>query len=212
MENAEKISDDMYLVEQPVRPGWFCSVTVILGRSEVALVDTGYEDTPEQHVFPFLAKMGREPGELTRVVNTHRDGDHVLGNRAVKARTPARIAIHALEFDAVEAVDETLEDGDQVPLGDRVFRVILTPGHRPGSICLYDETARLLLTGDSVCGDREDLMRMERETYIASLRRLSELEIETMVMAHPFQPAGKAVLDADAARRMLERSIALAGG
>ena len=94
MKDVERISEDMYLVEQPVREGWFCSVTVILGSDAVGLVDTGYENTPEDHVFPFLAEMGREPGEITRVVNTHRDGDHVLGNAVVKARSPARIAIH----------------------------------------------------------------------------------------------------------------------
>jgi glyoxylase-like metal-dependent hydrolase (beta-lactamase superfamily II) len=210
MVNIEKVREDIYLIEQPTRENWFCSVTVIVGESSVSLVDTGYENTPEDYILPFLREIGRKPEQVKTVVNTHRDGDHVLGNRIIKEKTPARIAIHELEFDAVEDVDDKLQDGDVVELGDRAFTVIHTPGHRPGNICLYDKENRILLTGDTVCGDREDLIRMDRQTYIASLRKLSKLPIDTMVMAHPFQPAGKAVLSPEEAKRMIEDSIGIA--
>ena len=39
-----------------------------------------------------------------------------------------------------EKVFDTLDGGDEVPFGESVLRVIHTPGHTPGSICLLVET------------------------------------------------------------------------
>ena len=43
-----------------------------------------------------------------------------------------------------------LDDGDEIDLGDRVLRVLHTPGHTIDSICLLDEKKRLLFSGDTV--------------------------------------------------------------
>lgn len=48
------------------------------------------------------------------------------------------------------AADVVLEDGDLLPIPGRAVRVIHTPGHTIGSICLHDEGAGLLMTGDHV--------------------------------------------------------------
>ena len=48
------------------------------------------------------------------------------------------------------AADVVLEHGDLLPIGGRRVRVIHTPGHTAGSICLHDEDADLLMTGDHV--------------------------------------------------------------
>ncbi|WP_395640862.1 MBL fold metallo-hydrolase [Pseudolysinimonas sp.] len=48
------------------------------------------------------------------------------------------------------AADVVLEDGDLLPLPGRAVRVVHTPGHTVGSICLHDESAALLMTGDHV--------------------------------------------------------------
>lgn len=49
----------------------------------------------------------------------------------------------------VDAVTH-LHDGDEILIGKRRLRVLHTPGHSSGSICLYDEANRLLLTGDTL--------------------------------------------------------------
>jgi glyoxylase-like metal-dependent hydrolase (beta-lactamase superfamily II) len=51
---------------------------------------------------------------------------------------------------AMAEPDLLLEDGDPVPLAGRQLRVIWTPGHTPGHLCLRELDARLLLTGDHV--------------------------------------------------------------
>lgn len=207
----EEVAGDLFVVRQPLKEGWFCVVTVVFGGDRIGLVDTGLGKTPAGYLFPFIRGMGRGLEEVGLVVNTHRDMDHVGGNRAVKEGTGARIAIHGLEADAVETADVRLGDGDVVGLGDREFSVVHTPGHRPGSICLYDEGGRLLVSGDSVCGEVRHLIRRKR-AYIASLERLLELDVDVMVMSHPFRPMGRCVLRGAEPREMIETSIEIAIG
>jgi glyoxylase-like metal-dependent hydrolase (beta-lactamase superfamily II) len=210
MENLERVADDLYIVKQPVREGWTVCSTIILGCERIGLVDTGFEETPVDLIFPAILKLGRRPEEIDIVVNTHRDGDHVLGNKVVKEKIGVKIAIHELEAEAVETANIKLRDGDIAELGDRRFTVLHTPGHRPGSICLYDQENRTLITGDSVCGDRTDLIRMDKKIYIGSLKRLLDLDPQVMVMSHPFQPLGKSILTGKEPGEMIKASIRIA--
>jgi glyoxylase-like metal-dependent hydrolase (beta-lactamase superfamily II) len=210
MIDYEKAANDLYFIKQHLREGWFFGVTVLLGARRIGLVDTGFENTPVDRIFPLIQELGRRPEEIDCVVNTHRDGDHVLGNKVTKERTKATIAIHELEAEAVETADMKLQDGDLVELGDRTFRVVHTPGHRPGSICLYDAKNCTLITGDSVCGDRTDLIRMDKEIYISSLKKLLDLDTKLLIMSHPFRPLGKSILGGNEPKEMMDASIAIA--
>ena len=205
---GEKVADDIFVVRQEMRSGWTCNVVLVFGEDKIGVVDTGYENTGEDFVFPLIEEQGRRLDEVSIIVNTHRDGDHIGGNAVFKERTGAPVAIHELEMEAVPTADARL--GEYVTLGDRVFKVIHTPGHRPGAVCLYDEASKILLTADSVCGTRENLIRMDKNIYIDSLKRLLELDVETMIMSHPFGPPGKDVLRGDEVRQMIEASIEIA--
>lgn len=72
-----------------------------------------------------------------------------------------------------------LDEGQRFDLGGRVLRVIGTPGHTRGSICLLDESRRLLFTGDTVC-DRGVLLHLPESAPVAdfhhSLERLLALK------------------------------------
>ena len=205
---SEQVTEDIFLVRQGMRSGWTVNVVLVFGVDSIGVVDTGYENTPEEYVFPLIAGKGRSLSEVSLIVNTHRDGDHVKGNPIFKERTQAPIAIHELEREAVPTADTTL--GEDVRLGDRVFKVIHTPGHRPGAICLYDETDKILLTGDSVCGTRENLIRMDKQIYIESMKKLLDLDVDIMIMSHPFNPPGKDSLRGEETRDMLSTSIEVA--
>ncbi|UCH01947.1 MAG: MBL fold metallo-hydrolase [Candidatus Bathyarchaeota archaeon] len=210
MEDVKIVADDLYFIQQPIRTGWFCGITVVLGADKIGLVDTGFENTPVDYIFPLIKKLGRKPESIDYVVNTHRDGDHVLGNKAIKEKTKAQIAIHKLEAEAVVTADVKLIDGNVVELGDRKFKVIHSPGHRPGSICLYDQANRTLITGDSVCGERTDLIRMDKAIYIRSLKKLLDLDIGILVMSHPFKPLGKSIVVGNDIKEMIVASIGIA--
>jgi glyoxylase-like metal-dependent hydrolase (beta-lactamase superfamily II) len=210
VKNVERVADDIYFVKYVHREGSFVGITVVLGRQTIGLVDTGFEATIEEALFPFLQDVGRRPDEIDLVVNTHRDGDHVQGNPVLKEKTKARIAIHELDAGAVEGIDRKLHNGDLVGLGDRQFEVIHAPGHTPGNICLYERGDQILIVGDTLCGDRVDLIRMDTNIYIDSIKRLLNLDVKCLIQSHPRYPVDKAILDSDEAREMMLTSIALA--
>ncbi|MFA9437912.1 MAG: MBL fold metallo-hydrolase, partial [Candidatus Bathyarchaeota archaeon] len=96
MENVVEVFDDLFVVKQDMRPGWYCSVFVVFGEKSIGIVDTGYENTPTDYVFPLLKAKGRSPDEVDLIVNTHRDGDHIRGNDVFKENTGALIVAHSL--------------------------------------------------------------------------------------------------------------------
>ena len=77
----------------------------------------------------------------------------------------------------------TVRDGDEISVGGLTFRVLSTPGHTPGSICLYCESEGVLFTGDTlfVCGyGRTDFKYGSTSELIESLRRLGSLDGDTV--------------------------------
>lgn len=95
---------------------------------------------------------------VTMIINTHNHFDHVLGNEQIASRTGARIAQH--QDSNWEGKYVSITDGEQIPLGDTVIKVLHTPGHSKESISLLvnDE---FIFTGDTLfvggCG-RVDLL------------------------------------------------------
>ena len=174
------------------------------------MVDAGFEATPIDCLFPFLKELGRSPDEIELLVNTHRDRDHVEGSKIIKEKTRANVAIHELDADAVVVADIRLRDGQIVELGDRRFRVIHVPGHTPGNICLYQEENQLLITGDTLCGEAVNLIRMDKDIYINSIKRLLQLDVETLIQSHPHEPFRKAVLVGEETKEGMRASIAYA--
>lgn len=95
---------------------------------------------------------------VTMIINTHNHFDHVLGNEQITSRTGAQIAQH--QDSNWEGKYVSITDGEQIPLGDTVIKVLHTPGHSKESISLLvnDE---FIFTGDTLfvggCG-RVDLL------------------------------------------------------
>jgi len=210
MEGILKIADDLYFVRHPVRPGWFCGITVVAGSEKLGLIDTGYENTPEEYLFPFLKELGRDVKEISLIYNTHGDGDHIEGNDVIKKAANATIVCHEQEADVIPSADETVTDGDSITLGDRVFTVVHCPGHRQGNTCLFDKSSSLLVTGDTIVGTRSELIRVGKEPYIASLKKIAALSPAAVLMSHPFDPAGKNFLKGKEIDEMIQASIKVA--
>lgn len=80
----------------------------------------------------------------------------------------------------------TLEEGDVIDLGDRVFTVLHLPGHSPDSIGLFDEKHGVLFSGDAVydgplLDTGEDA---DRAAYVSTLERLRALPVQTVHAGH----------------------------
>ncbi len=92
-----------------------------------------------------------------------------------------------------------IRDGYLFQLGGREIEVIHTPGHSVGSICLLDREARMLFSGDTICGSGI-LLDLEGgsspEVYASSVARLQALspEFDAIWPGHHYGPLKKEVL------------------
>jgi glyoxylase-like metal-dependent hydrolase (beta-lactamase superfamily II) len=136
-----------------------------------------------------LGAVGEAGFTVEYIFNTHGHLDHVGANGAVKQATGAPILIAAPDAPMLTSpgrqlaglllpgsggppADRLLADGDTVALGELLLRVLLTPGHTPGSACFLvgDD---LLFTGDTLFAGsvgRTDLSGGCWEDLLASIR------------------------------------------
>lgn len=92
---------------------------------------------------------------------------------------------------AVRAPDVELEDDHRIGVGQHEFRVIWTPGHTGGHICLHDAERRILLSGDHVLDPISPNVSLSRANmgnplgdYLDSLRKVGALEADLVLPAH----------------------------
>jgi len=136
---------------------------------------------------------------LKYVVNTHAHADHTCGNRAILSKTDAQLVIHeddaggltsgknkafslALGKKPSPKADMRVKDGDLIAVGKETLRIIHTPGHSPGSMCLYSEGN--LFTGDTLfvgAVGRTDLGGGDLGTLLLSIKTLLSLPPDTKV-------------------------------
>ncbi|RYZ03346.1 MAG: MBL fold metallo-hydrolase [Myxococcales bacterium] len=80
----------------------------------------------------------------------------------------------------------TVLDGDLIDLGDRTFEVLHLPGHSPGSIALWEGSTKTLFSGDALYDGPLlfDLPGSSIQDYVATLRRLLELDVAVVHAGH----------------------------
>jgi hydroxyacylglutathione hydrolase len=151
----------------------------------------------EEHIFRVLRQKKLE---AVYIINTHGHPDHTCGNQILKDQTGARIVMHEADarwsdnpstrirtqqmgFRPSPAVDWPVRDGDVIAFGQETLKVIHTPGHTPGGICLYGRNN--LFTGDTLfvgAVGRTDLPGGSLETLLQSLKdKIITLPDETVV-------------------------------
>lgn len=129
---------------------------------------------------------------LKLIVSSHGHWDHIGDNAAVAEHTGADVGAHPLDHDrlihpstnapfdippSVPAVD--LAEGGEVRFGSIRLRVLHTPGHTEGSVCLYEPDEGLLFSGDTLFAGgwgRVDLPGGDPDAMVASLGRFLDLE------------------------------------
>ena len=186
-------------------PRYFTGVVAILG-DEITLVDAGTVDSPERAIVPFLKKIGRKASDVSDIVLTHGHGDHFDGIPSLLEVSRPTIRVHELDKPKAEdlaertgfspSIIESFTDRQVLKLSGRRLRVIHTPGHSEGSICLLDEELLIGVSGDSIQGRGKGrpLIFHSSSAYEASMSRLLEEPIEVLMLGHPFPPYEKPVL------------------
>ncbi|HLK30371.1 MAG TPA: MBL fold metallo-hydrolase [Puia sp.] len=131
----------------------------------------------EQKLFPNL------------LLNTHCHLDHVFGNKFIHDEYGLTLHIHEKEEMVLRHAPEAglrwgipfenyrgelifLREGDIIKLGEDELKVLLTPGHSPGSICFYCEAQKFIIGGDVLFRmsiGRSDLPGGDFDTLINSI-------------------------------------------
>ncbi len=146
------------------------------------IIDPGYDDP---RILAALAPQSK----LAAVLLTHGHFDHVGGVAALRKATGCPVYIHQADLALPEDLSppfpytHTYDEGDRLSFGPFAFRVLHTPGHSPGSVCLCQD--KRLFCGDTLftgsCG-RTDLAGGSYAELRRSLARLYDLEGEYQVL------------------------------
>jgi len=91
----------------PVAPGVslerFVNIFMIYGET-ITLIDTGVAGC-EKPIFEYIRSTGRDPSEISLIVQTHSHPDHIGATKAIRAATGCSIAAHPAERAWIENVE-----------------------------------------------------------------------------------------------------------
>jgi hydroxyacylglutathione hydrolase len=196
---------------------------LITGKSKMLLVDTGMPGNGKK-ITDYVRGLGKKPVDIEYVILTHADIDHVGSAREIKQLTGARLAIHKEDAQVLrgQKAFKTIKG----PLGILVrplylfmryhpvetdvilknnaelngFKVIHTPGHTAGSICLY-LPGKVVFAGDALSSDSRGNPRPLRKRRMlfadparaeSSLLMISRLEFDILLPGHGAPVIGNA--------------------
>lgn len=174
---------------------------LVYDGGEGAIVDPGMQDPA-----PLIAVVRQHGLRIRYVLNTHGHFDHVAGNsKLLRSDEPAlqgaRLGIHpddehllltgggagtfGIPYVPSPEPELMLEAETTLTIGALTLRVIATPGHTPGSICLYSESENALITGDTLFAGnvgRTDLPGGDARALTRSLKRIQSLPPVTRIL------------------------------
>jgi glyoxylase-like metal-dependent hydrolase (beta-lactamase superfamily II) len=174
--------------------------TVFIDGPVPTLIDPGHA-----HLFNNVAEAAARDGvdmaRLKLILFTHGHPDHIEATDLFDEVVLRGIGKEEYVYMRQEGKELFLATGAQMPgrpfklllnegpltLGDKTFLVIMTPGHSPGSICLYEPKEKVLISGDTVFYlgvGRTDLPGGDPDRLAESIKKVSRLDVEYLIPGH----------------------------
>jgi hydroxyacylglutathione hydrolase len=195
-----KLKDEIYTYEWTNYSDNNCNSYYIGGKVQ-ALIDPGLTRyLPD--LLNQLSADGIKKENIRYIINTHSHPDHLQGSELFDPDT-VKISLHQKELEFLKGVggelyslfgitvpqmqiNFPLEEGDVI-LGDQSFKVILAPGHSPGSIGLYWPAQKALFCGDVIFEQnvgRTDFPGGNGSLLKKSIVSFSQLDLELLFPGH----------------------------
>ena len=169
---------------------------ILIAEERLTLIDTGYRSS-WPHIIEFVEQLGHSPNDISLIILTQNHTDHVGGLAELRHFTSAKVAIHRTDIGQrknlpsarLEDVDIQLEGGEILDaLGG--LEVIHTPGHTPGSICLFSKKNKLIIVGDAL-RKRHNILYIPYKSIsfdlrqaVESVRKIAKLDCQVICFGH----------------------------
>jgi glyoxylase-like metal-dependent hydrolase (beta-lactamase superfamily II) len=170
-----------------------CYIVASEKTKEAVIIDAG--DEPEK----IMNAVDSEKLKPILIINTHIHPDHVGGNFILAEKYGIIAAAGRAGIDFIEGIkkyfeefsgmsieslgiERFLKDGETIEVGDISLKVMETPGHSKGSLCLYADG--VLFSGDTLFAGtygRTDIPGGSEDEIQESIAKLMELPDDTMV-------------------------------
>ena len=206
---VEKVDSDTFIISE-YRHWEEVHCYLLIGVKKALLIDTGLGVGNLKSVVSDLTRLPVE------VVTTHVHWDHIGGHRFfqniavfedeekwLSGQFPLPLSVvkesllkepcHFPENFDIAAYQIyqngaacVLHDGDIIDLQSRRLRVIHTPGHSPGHICLYEKERQYLFSGDLVYAGCLDAFypTTDPDLFRASIKKVKDLPIQRILPGH----------------------------
>ena len=176
----------------------------LMNLGELILIDTGAGWSVEK-IIKNIEKLGFDCKNLTKILLTHCHIDHIGGVPEIKKRFGSKIYIHKLDTPPLEngdpiltaakwyqtsfpptPVDVKLNSPEEIlSIGEQKIVCLHTPGHTPGSICIYlDKDGKRILFGQDLHGPLLEEFGSNLEDYGRSTKKLLDLDADILCEGH----------------------------
>jgi glyoxylase-like metal-dependent hydrolase (beta-lactamase superfamily II) len=186
----------------------------ILVRDGLILIDTGLPRNSKKIMSYIQDTLKRTPSDLSTIILTHYHIDHTGNVYELKHLIGSRVAVHEADADFVSGRKPTplpkgglgllyrflgiffrstfVEPDIRLKNGDTIagLTCIHTPGHTPGSICLFDPVTKVLFSGDILRYDGEKIsgapsqFTMDMGEAQRSIKKIATFDFNILLCGH----------------------------
>ena len=186
-----------------------CNVYIVFDKDEWILIDIGYEETVDE-ILEMVRQLDFPLSNCKTIVATHADVDHIQGLAKAKqilrttvtahpkAVEPLRVGDKLWTFADIPAqglhldippveVEQVVNDGDKIKVGDLELEVWSTPGHTDSQLAF--RLGDLLFSGDNLYRDGgvgaiDAHHGSDLRAFVKSLERIREADVKWLLPSH----------------------------